>query len=112
MKKLAVSADTRNRDLRIYEDSNFVNYYSSPVASDVKEIPEGAGYIQIVSDDAGVWYKIGRDQLVMEVPSSNVDDGSSPSYLAAGDRIIHRIVAETQISLQSDGDVVVSYWSQ
>lgn len=112
MKKLALSIDARNRELSIYEDSTFVNFYETPSGSDIKEIPSGAGYVQITSEDAAVWYKIGNDEITAAVPSGDITDGSSSSFLNAAERITHRIVSETHIALESSGNVVVSYWSQ
>jgi hypothetical protein len=113
MKKLAISVDTRNRDLEIYESSNYVNYYQAPSGSDEAiELPTEAGYIQIASAGEDVWFRLGNSIITLEVPSSDVGDGSSPRFIPANGSVTHRIVEDTHVALESSGGVVLSYWRQ
>jgi hypothetical protein len=113
MKKLAISLDTRNRDLEIYENSTYVNYYQAPSGSDEAiEMPKYAGYVQVVSTEDDVWFKLGNETISASEPSEDIENGLSPSFIPAKGRVIHRIVEETHVSLESSGGVVLSYWRQ
>lgn len=112
MKKLAISADTRNRDLPVSENSTFVNYYAAPSGSDVIQIPHGAGYIEIVSAAQNVWFKLGNEEISAIPSATDVEDGSSPRFIPALSGVLHRVVEETHMSLESSGGVVVSFWRQ
>jgi len=113
MKKLAISLDTRNRDLEIYENSTYVNYYQAPSGSDSTiEIPNNAAYIEIQSVEEPVWFMLGNQNVSLSVPSEDIEDGSSPRFVPPYGKAIHRVVEETHISLESLGGVVVSYWRQ
>lgn len=112
MKKLSASVDARNRHVPVYESSNYVNYYEAPTGVTALEIPSGARYIEITALDEPVWYKIGNEGIGFEVPDADVTDGSSPRYIPAESSVLHRMVEEGYIALQSVGGVVVSYWRQ
>lgn len=113
MKKLTISVDTKNRDLsEIYESSTFVNYYDAPSGSDVVQIPDDASYIEIASAANDVWFKMGDENSFCLVPSGDIEDGTSSRFIPAKGRVLHRIVEETHVSLDSAGGVVVSYWRQ
>jgi len=113
MKKLTTSVDSRNRDLSdVYEISNVVNYYPSTSGDSPVEIPLGASFLGISTFTEGVWYRVGDEEVSCVAPPDAVEDGSAPNYLIPNSKIIHRILSETHIALDSDGPVVLSYWGQ
>jgi hypothetical protein len=113
MKKLATSVDTKNREVHgVYELSSYVNYYSVPGGTDAVEIPANASYIQLSTTTQGAWFKLGGDDVTAEVPSGDIEDGTSATFIPANSKVTHRLVTETHLAVVSAGGVIVSYWSQ
>jgi hypothetical protein len=113
MKKLTTSIDSRNRELHgVFQPSEFVNYYASPDGNESIEIPQYASYLEISTQTEGAWYSFGSSDVTAPAPTDTVTDGSAPNYLIPNNRKIHRILSETHLAIDSEGPVVVSYWSQ
>jgi hypothetical protein len=111
MKKLTATVDSRNREVEdIYEVPTHVNHYATPSGEVAYQLPPYVGYVGITSQDESVWYSFGDESTTVVVPTDTVENGSSPIYLNQNSQVIHRVISETYFSLQSDGNVIVSYW--
>ena len=110
MKQLTISVDTKNRELPVFENSDYTNYYVTPSDASLP-IPSQARYMEVVSLGEAVYLSVGASDVLTFIPSADTTDGTSPRVITASNGLLFRLSPdETHFSIISTGDVTVSFW--
>lgn len=110
MKQLYTLKDTFHRDLPYTSSSSYINYYAAPDGSGIT-IPSYVSYIAISSlGTSGAWVKLGASDSAIDIPSSDIVDGTAPLWINPDDRRVAWIEDAEYLYLKSSDAVVVEFW--